>query len=62
MLVKTITGNNSHLKLYYLQAGYSAIIYGWLNVGGIQDSLGEVLELMHENGFVFLVLSETRSG
>ena len=33
--------------------------WGWLNVGGIQGSFEEVLEFMHSNRLLFLVLGET---
>ena len=37
----------------------SKVRWGWINVGGIQGSLEEVLEFMHKNQFVFLVIGET---
>ena len=40
-------------------AGVSTARWGWLNVGGIQGSLEEVLEFIHRNRLLFLILGET---
>ena len=40
-------------------AGTGTARWGWFNVGGIQGSLEEVLEFIHRNRLLFLVLGET---
>lgn len=39
--------------------GASTAKWGWLNVGGIQGSLEEVLDFMHMKRLLFLILGET---
>ena len=40
-------------------AGVGTVRWGWFKVGGIQDRLEEVLEFIHRNLSVFLVMGET---
>ena len=40
-------------------AGASTARLGWLDVAGIQGTLEEVLEFIHRNRLIFLVLGET---
>ena len=52
-------GMESPPDLSHNFAGAGIARWGWLNVGGVHGNLKEVLELIHRNRLLLLILGET---